>query len=347
MREDLIGFLLGSLDEAERAQIERELESSPALRTELAELAAEFPLPLDTSNDPPLPDNLGYNTCRLVDELVDELASEQIQLPESNVHASNITLASASINTSKRETGHTEHWRAADIFLMSGVVLAVAFLFFPSIAASRYSSQRVMCENNLRNVGVALVGYSESHGGQYPFAANDSKLAIAGAYGPILIDEGRLEDSQFLFCPGVEKSQGENGFVSNKIPSCNEIRNADGAELARLQSYAGGHYGYTLGHVSNGKVLPTHHEGRTHFAVMSDVPSTHLQGRQSMNHDGQGQNVLFDDGHVRFVTFTAGEQAGGQFGGDDIFSNRHGDVAPGADPSDAVVAPSHAPLWQQ
>lgn len=342
MREDLIGFLLDSLDADERAQIERELESSPALRAELAELAADFPLPLDNENDPPIPDNLAHDTCRLVDELVDELASEQIQVPRAKVTPAEISLASSHGETANRKTGRTEHWRAADIFLMSGVVLAVAFLFFPSIAASRYSSQRVRCENNLRNLGVSLIGYSESHGGQYPFAADDDKLAIAGAYGPILLEEERLENSRVLFCPGVDNAQREY-----EIPSCNEIRNAEGAELARLQSYAGGHYGFTLGHMSDGKVSPTHHKGRTHFAIMADVPSTHLQGRQSMNHNGQGQNVLFDDGHVRFISFTTGDPSSRPFGEDDIFSNRHGEVAPGADPSDAVVAPSHAPLWHR
>lgn len=42
IREQLLGYLLDALDDAERSEVEQQLEVSPELRTELESLATRF-----------------------------------------------------------------------------------------------------------------------------------------------------------------------------------------------------------------------------------------------------------------------------------------------------------------
>jgi len=70
---------------------------------------------------------------------------------------------------------------------------------------------------------------------------------------------------------------------------------------------------------------------------MADVPSACLHGYQSINHDGRGQNVLFEDGRVRFYC-TSRPHAWA----DDVFVNEQGLVAAGRHRNDSVVGPSMA-----
>ena len=68
-REQLLGYLLGALDEAEQDALERQLRRDPRLRRELSEMREKIQ-PLeedeDTQFDFPPPPGLAFRTCQLV-----------------------------------------------------------------------------------------------------------------------------------------------------------------------------------------------------------------------------------------------------------------------------------------
>ena len=68
---------------------------------------------------------------------------------------------------------------------------------------------------------------------------------------------------------------------------------------------------------------------------MADCPPPDAGRGNSLNHGGQGQNVLYLDGHTQWCTTrTVG------LAGDDIFINRERRVAPGLDWADSVLGRS-------
>jgi hypothetical protein len=98
----------------------------------------------------------------------------------------------------------------------------------------------------------------------------------------------------------------------------------------------GGSYGYTLGHFAGGQYRHTRHLRRTSFAIMADAPDPCGGCRASGNHGG-GQNVLFEDGRVVYLTSCQPGE-----GCDDFYHNDDGQVQAGLHPDDAVIAPSSA-----
>jgi hypothetical protein len=58
----------------------------------------------------------------------------------------------------------------------------------------------------------------------------------------------------------------------------------------------------------------------------------------SSHHDGKGQNVVFEDGRVAYVTGCGKEACG-----DSLFWNRENRVEAGLCPEDIVLAPSGTP----
>ena len=99
----------------------------------------------------------------------------------------------------------------------------------------------------------------------------------------------------------------------------------------------GGSYGYNLGYVRNGKYQATKNLYRDNFAIMSDSPNPNAPNLQSSNHGGRGQNVLFENGSVQFLTSTKALGSN-----DDIFTNDDGHVAAGLNPNDSVIGSSSA-----
>jgi hypothetical protein len=146
----------------------------------------------------------------------------------------------------------------------------------------------------------------------------------------VLQDEGLLIEPQKLLCPETPLAL-ENDF---QIPSLDELRKAAGRRLASIQQKMGGSYGYCLGYFDHGILQPTHNYNRDYFAILADAPSDRPD-HQSANHDGLGQNVLFEDLHVEFCPTTRPGD-----GRDDIYTNYQHEVAPGLDRDDSVLAPS-------
>ena len=98
-------------------------------------------------------------------------------------------------------------------------------------------------------------------------------------------------------------------------------------------------YAYSLGY-REGETIHGPADGSesvfSQTPIMADRPPAEGIHSNSINHGGTGQNVLFADGHVRFLT-------GRGLGNDlDIFLNRDNIVAAGLDAADIVLGYSAA-----
>ena len=64
----------------------------------------------------------------------------------------------------------------------------------------------------------------------------------------------------------------------------------------------GGSYAYQFGYMDEDRYCAIRNEGSCRKAILADGPSDELEHHSSANHGGCGQNTLFQDGHVAFVT---------------------------------------------
>jgi hypothetical protein len=220
--------------------------------------------------------------------------------------------------------------RWIDVTVAAAALILGVLVTLPAIHSARFHARLAACQDNLRQLGLALTDYSERHGDYFPRVPATGKLAAAGIYAPVLAHDGFLTDPQRVLCPEA-LSEDARDF---RIPTLEELRAASETAGAHLRQEMGGNYGYCLGHLEHGALVPTKNLGRPAFAVMADAPSDVLPGHQSINHGGRGQNVLFEDGHVEFATMTQSR------GGDDIFANDDHLVSAGIHREDSVIAPS-------
>ena len=318
VEEQLLGYAIGALDDSEREQIEEGLKNDPWLRRELASVRERLK-PLETSAvvfDPP--PGLAERACQLV---------------AMQAAAESARRARPSISALPAPVGWLSHTRWPDLVMAIGVGLAASLLLLPAVRSNRFSAQLAACQDNLRKVGFALQSYSQRHGGFFPLVPSQGRLAVAGIYAPMLLRGGFLTESQTVVCPG----SGLNDAARFRVPSLDELEKAAQDDLPRLRCAMGGSYGYCLGHLRNGVYEGTRNRQRPCFALVSDAPSPDRPGHQSRNHGGRGQNVLFEDGHVSFLTCS---KPCNLF--DDIFVNDNGLVAAGLHEDDAVIGPSDA-----
>ena len=315
-REDLLGYLLGALERTEHEQVENELANNPQLRQELAALARWVDgvgLTDEPQHEEP-PTGLATRTCQFVTLRQDR--DVRIMPP---------------VGTGSLEV--RSHFSLADFLVAAAVLVAAISLFFPAVASSRFQANVASCQNRLRQLGIAYGSYSEYQPDRsFPAVQLAENRNTAGVIAPILTDAKFVTDPRLFLCPSSQLAADTNGW---KVPTLSELDRATGETLARYQENMGGDFGYNMGYLDGGELRPARNEYRTHYAIVADAPSDTEPDRRTTNHDGRGQNVLFEDGHIEFLKTLPGPKVS-----DDPFHNRNGIVAAGTDPNDAVLGNS-------
>jgi prepilin-type processing-associated H-X9-DG protein len=153
---------------------------------------------------------------------------------------------------------------AVGILVIGGMLISV---MLPSLCRSRETANRVKCAANLRAIGQAIGLYAQSHGGQYP-----TMLAVLPATEEITAD--------VMVCPSSNDERSEGIDTAAVV-----------AELTAAETNATDHK-HCMSYVYAGRALTQ--QTATSTTVVAYEPLT--------NHDGDGMNVLFGDGHVEFVS---------------------------------------------
>jgi prepilin-type processing-associated H-X9-DG protein len=310
MDENLVGYLLGGLDEAGVRQVEAYLQASPEARRRLALLKRALgPLGADRDEAAPPPGLAERTLARIA-------GPELPRAPHEAGAASGATAGG--------------WWRRADV-AAAGCLLVLAVGVLGPLAYRWHNREAaVACQENLRQFFFALAAYRDQHGG-YPDLSKEAPRNVAGMVVPVLADAGVLPTSFSVRCPGIGPHLGCPVTVAALRAMPEEDFQVQSPNLALC-------YAYTLGYrdQTGGFQGPWQLPGSA-WPILADRPPSEGAPGNSTNHGGTGQNVLFLDGHVRFVPQrTVGDPD------DDIFLNRDRHVAAGLDAHDIVLGYSAA-----
>lgn len=308
--EDLLGYLIGALEPGEQAEVEQALRDQPELQAELRRLQISI-RPLESAkSDFDVPPGLASRTLQYVE-------TERVR---------------------PRETGsRAPRFRALDAVATIVASVAIAVMIFPALMNSQFQSRVNTCQANLLQLGSQLINYAEAQPDRsYPPLDAKGNLAFSGSQAVKLADQRLLEPkSEFLVCAGSNlQEQNWQG-----IPTRQQVLQASGDELMRLQREAGGSYGWYLGVISDGQFGAPRYQGRSFFVILSDSPLPSVPNLTSANHGGIGLNVLFDDQHIEFI-----KEAMVKNWQDDPLRNHLGFVAAGVGANDSVIARSGTPI---
>lgn len=326
MDENLIGYLLHALDCDEVRQVEAYLRDHPEAEARLNRFRQALAL-LEADRDGiEPPPGLAVRTVARVAEY---RCRPLPRAPEESI-----------IRTFPQSRSW---WRRADVAVAAGILLCAALLTFPALNTIRMRHDRLACENNLRTIGDALRQYTDRTDAQrfpdvshaydnLPGTARNNAPA-AGLFIPMLVHAGDLSPQQVvsLRCPGMGQA---STFVFHDLDDLRQMT------LEQFQQHAAelAPYAYTLGFRDQGQVRGLTREDGV-LPIAADCaqlgPEGELLPGNSLNHGGEGQNVLFTDGHVQWF-------ADRICNNDDFFINQANQLEAGLSAEDYVLGPSAA-----
>lgn len=329
MRDLLVRYLMGELNSQEAEQLEATLRDSPEMRRELEYLRSCMLSGCDDEDldRPPTDDAPTGLSERTLGRICGDDRCEKVERTPAEVAAAY-----------DRPAG-TPSWSLADLTVAGGVFLAISMLFLPALRQSRDAARRTDCANNQRQLGVMLIHHSETKGN---FLLTPAHNENAGIFAVYLVDEGYAsagEIARLLVCrssPFAEKLACKQ--VKIRLPSLSQLEAATAKERAFWNKMMSPCYAARMGFIENGRYCAIRNEGSPLSAMLADAPSESLHYLMSANHGGCGQNVLYQDGHVRYLK----QSTLAAFHPDALFLNNAGEEAAGLDRNDTVLGRSDA-----
>jgi competence protein ComGC len=232
-----------------------------------------------------------------------------------------------------------------DFLAVIGIISLLVAISIPMVVTARLQAFRTRCADNLRQIGGALSHYALDNHGSLPstrpssLAGTPPDVSNAGAQSPdpfsdpellnnipsavfLLVRTGML-DSATLVCQG--SSNVPDQFEGNA-----PTRRSNFTNVPLNLSYAMQNpYVYENGFSWKIKDL------NPQYALMADRGPADPNLGNSINHDRKGQNVLYANLSVEFVTTRL---AG--IDHDDIYINKAGSTLfPPTDPNDNMLLP--------
>jgi prepilin-type processing-associated H-X9-DG protein len=319
MEENYVGYVLNALDAQTHHEVKEHLLRHPEdhRQVDLIRQALE-PLAADAEEIEPPRDLAVRTLARIAEFSCRELPRTPAPAPR------------------RSEFTYQRWWQRADVLVAASLFLCVTLLIPPLINHLNHEHQRESCKNNLRQFGEALIVYSDQHGGRFPNVADlavPPSRQVAGAVIPLLIDEGELKKGDVtVVCPANGPPRG----CPWTLADLGRMSRHEFEKAAPLLSCC---YGYSLGYRdAEGKVAAFRHGGFP-VPLMADRPpfreGSADPSANSPNHGGEGQNVLFTDGHVEYLTKNT-------YRGDNFYVNHEGLPRAGVNQDDPVVGISEA-----
>ena len=212
-----------------------------------------------------------------------------------------------------------------ELLVVIGLIALLIAILLPSLNTVHHSSGRTRCATNLRQIGQAIQMYANDNNGDFPRTVFDgiggppteytSPLApnpfLAGRPGPndvtaVLFLLVRTQDitPEVFICPSTESEPWDFGGRTAKTTS-----NFPGRQFLT--------YSYTNPYATPAAEkagFKLSYKLSSDFAIAADMspggagataaaptsPRAVMAGANSPNHNGDGQDVLYADGHVEF-----------------------------------------------
>lgn len=289
IHQQLLGHLLGALDDDEQEWVEERLQHDEEYRRHWIALRRQMAPLLALRPDADPPPGLAQQTCRLV-------ASYATFAPKPEIKSKRKMSPDCEPSDRHAHSGWLDLAAAIMILIVIGILVP------PAIQNSRFQSRLAACQGKLRQVGLGLTQYGFHHGNQVSQLANNERLTDTGrAAVQLLRDRLAPDDGQnvctdaWLAVQGALQHSRRVGSQTSGVAL--GPKNASPSAWSQTTQVSNKNWS---GNWRNGTNNDAADPPPATVALLADAPSADLPGQIDV-HDGQGRNMFFEDGHVNFV----------------------------------------------
>jgi|GEM_PF-1420892 len=152
-----------------------------------------------------------------------------------------------------------------ELLVVIAIIAVLVALLLPAVEAARRSAQNTQCQNNLRQLGIAVIQYRDQNGAYPQYRAEYPPITNAyGVYRPrwqwIMASQlgGWAQNPDLITATGAADPTYTNVPMDNKTficPALDTSYTSPGNVINDYVSIRNGSYGYNFGYLGNNRTL--------------------------------------------------------------------------------------------
>jgi prepilin-type N-terminal cleavage/methylation domain-containing protein len=214
-----------------------------------------------------------------------------------------------------------------ELLVVIGIIALLISILLPALNAAKERANRVKCASNLRQIGQGMMLYANDNKGQYPRTRYTPGTALKAFTKPAILDPflttgpdiNDCTASMFLLvrqadlnpevftCPS--SNQDKDTLNNIQAASRSNFTTSENLSYSLANPYPSTNaitlgYKYNSSQVADFAIAADRNEcgARTASGDPTKATSIQIKNMNSKNHETEGQNVMFNDGHVEWCS---------------------------------------------
>ena len=213
-----------------------------------------------------------------------------------------------------------ESFTLTEVLVLTGALSVLTAVLLPALGGARETVNRAACASNLRQIGMAMLAYSEDYRGLFPtcysasadFSRRNCDANCAGPFGnggatqffQLLLKRKYIESPKVFVCPS-DRFWGAND--AKVFPADSWDHSKDASDVNPMRGYNKSYF--YVSRLSSRKgskpylLMADDTWGMPQHCGNSAPPTGEVMppvGPRD-NHGADGRNALFSDGHVAWI----------------------------------------------
>lgn len=110
-----------------------------------------------------------------------------------------------------------------ELLVVVAIIAIIAAMLLPAVKSVRESARSIECQNNQRQLSLALILYAEQEDGRLP-SSYDSNFVPAKTWMEFIAQDSEIaygstisKTSKVYFCPSTDRARGQGGYTGLNI----------------------------------------------------------------------------------------------------------------------------------